>query len=87
MDSRTMRVRNEILDFLDSCRDSSHSPVDDETQKVLQSAVDKIGEPRGNVELSPGQKQALEAAGSVVDEVELNEDQELSPGQQAARNV
>jgi hypothetical protein len=76
-----------MLEFLDSCRDSSHSPVDDETQAKIQEAVNSIGEDRDNSDLSPGQKQALEASGSVVGDVEFGEESDLSPGQQAARSV
>lgn len=83
-----MKLRNEMLDYLDECRDTRHSPVDDATQEKIQAAVDAIGEGREqDEELSPGKRQALELAGDSVDDFTFTPESELSPGQRAARNL
>lgn len=91
MDHQTMRIRNEILDYLDYCGETTHTPVDDETLQLAQQVVDKINtsESRsGNDVLTPGQRQALEVSGDVVREVQLDqEEEEASPGQRAAESV
>lgn len=87
MDRRTMELRSRMLGFLDECRESTHSPVNDETQEKIQAAVDSIGDARGDGGMTPGQEQALEAIGETIDQVEFTDESELSPGQRAARSI
>jgi hypothetical protein len=82
-----MKLRSEMLDFLDECRDTRHSPVDDATQEKIQEAIDSIGDGRDDVELSPGKKQALELSGSMTDDITFEPEDELSPGQRAAQGL
>lgn len=84
MDSSTRRVLNSIREYLDDVESRQHRPIDGDTVKALNEVADTLTRGTIPTELSPGQRQAAEAAGGVYERVTMDEDDGLSPGQRQA---
>ena len=87
MDSATRRLVGEIRDYLQDMQGRSNMPITMEQVNGLNEAADQLEHRGVEVELTPGQKAALEASEAFLTDVPLNADDERSPGERAAQEA
>lgn len=85
MDSATRRLHMAMCEYLDDVRGRSHMPLELETVESLSKLADTIARGTIPTELSPGQKAVAEASQGIYEQVTLDDEPELSPGERAAQ--
>jgi hypothetical protein len=89
MDSATRRFVGFVREYLDDVQGRAHMPVSQEAVDGLNNIVSQLEEadPLGEEELSPGQRQAMSLSEPLLQDVELNPEDSLTPGERAAQQA
>lgn len=80
LDHATRRLLGEVSEYRQMIQGMSHSPVSKEVAEALETVEEGIRHSSLPEALSPGQREAVEVAGSALDDLTI-EEEPLSPGE------
>jgi hypothetical protein len=87
MDAPTRKFITACQEFLDDVQSRQHMPVSDDFITNLNGLVDEVQGDSLTDEISPGEQEAIEASNGYYGKIQLEPEDNLSPGERAVREA